>query len=37
VGVDGGSEQTVREFCGMLYRECRTCRPAEEGEGEEEE
>lgn len=32
VGADGGAEQTVREFCGMLYRECRTCRPAEEGE-----
>lgn len=37
VGLDGGSEQTVREFCGMLYRECKTCRPAEEGEEEEEE
>ncbi|KZM24699.1 hypothetical protein ST47_g4159 [Ascochyta rabiei] len=36
VGVDGGPEQTVREFCGMLYRECRMCRPVEEGEGEEE-
>ncbi|KAF9695675.1 hypothetical protein EKO04_006351 [Ascochyta lentis] len=36
VGVDGGPEQTVREFCGMLYRECRTCRPVEEGEEEEE-
>ena len=36
VGVDGGEEQMVREFCGMLYRECRTCRPAEEGEEEEE-
>lgn len=36
VGIDGGQEQTVREFCGMLYRECRTCRPAEEGEEEEE-
>ncbi|KAF2995271.1 hypothetical protein E8E13_004143 [Curvularia kusanoi] len=32
VGLDGGSEQTVRDFCGMLYRECRTCRPAEEDE-----
>ncbi|KAF1927085.1 uncharacterized protein M421DRAFT_17075, partial [Didymella exigua CBS 183.55] len=32
VGIDGGSEQTVREFCGMLYRECRTCRPVEGGE-----
>ncbi|KAJ4987106.1 hypothetical protein SVAN01_07394 [Stagonosporopsis vannaccii] len=32
VGLDGGPEQTVREFCGMLYRECRTCRPAEAGE-----
>ena len=37
VGLDGGVEQTVREFCGMLYRECRTCRPAEEEEEEEEE
>ena len=36
VGLDGGPEQTVREFCGMLYRECRTCRPAEEGEEDEE-
>lgn len=36
VGLDGGSEQTVREFCGMLYRECRTCRPAEESEEEKE-
>jgi hypothetical protein len=36
VGLDGGPEQTVREFCGMLYRECRTCRPAEEGEDDEE-
>lgn len=32
VGLDGGADQTVREFCGMLYRECRTCRPAEEDE-----
>lgn len=38
VGLDGGPDQTVREFCGMLYRECRTCRPVEEGEeGEEDE
>ena len=37
VGLDGGVEQTVREFCGMLYRECRTCRPAEDGDEEEEE
>lgn len=37
VGLDGGCEQTVREFCGMLYRECRTCRPAEEGDEEEDE
>ncbi|KAJ4410133.1 hypothetical protein N0V91_002142 [Didymella pomorum] len=37
VGFDGGMEQTVREFCGMLYRECRTCRPAEEGEEEEDQ
>ncbi|KAH6644492.1 hypothetical protein C7974DRAFT_299872 [Boeremia exigua] len=36
VGLDGGPEQTVRDFCGMLYRECKTCRPAEEGEEEEE-
>ncbi|KAF3041056.1 hypothetical protein E8E12_000967 [Didymella heteroderae] len=36
VGVDGGAEQTVREFCGMLYRQCRTCRPVEEGEEGEE-
>ena len=35
VGLDGGSEQTVREFCGMLYRECRVCRP-EEGEHNED-
>ncbi|KAJ8110074.1 hypothetical protein OPT61_g6977 [Boeremia exigua] len=35
VELDGGPEQTVREFCGMLYRECTTCRPAEEGEEEE--
>lgn len=37
VGLDGGCEQTVREFCGMLYRECRTCQPAEEGDEDEEE
>jgi hypothetical protein len=37
VGLDGGSEQTVREFCEMLYHKCRTCRPAEEGEDEEED
>lgn len=37
VGVDGGCEQTVREFCGMLYRECKICRPVEEGDEEEEE
>lgn len=36
VGVDGGLEQTVREFCGMLYRECKTCRSAEEDEDGEE-
>lgn len=36
VGLDGGPEQTVREFCGMLYRECRTCRPAEEGEDDDD-
>lgn len=36
VGLDGGSEQTVREFCGMLYRECRICRPVEEGDDEDE-
>lgn len=36
VGLDGGPEQTVREFCGMLYRECMVCRPAEEGEDEED-
>jgi hypothetical protein len=35
VGLDGTSEQTVREFCGMLYRECRVCRPEEVGEDEE--
>jgi len=36
VGLDGGPERTVREFCGMLYRECRTCRPVEEGEEDDE-
>lgn len=36
VGLDGGPEQTVREFCGMLYRDCRTCRPVEEDEEDEE-
>lgn len=35
VGLDGGPEQTVREFCGMLYRECKVCRP-EEGEDTED-
>lgn len=35
VGLDGGPEQTVREFCGMLYRECATCHPIEDGGDEE--
>ncbi|KAF2828078.1 hypothetical protein CC86DRAFT_369223 [Ophiobolus disseminans] len=29
VGLDGGEDVTVREFCGMLYRNCRVCRPNE--------
>lgn len=36
VGVDGGEEMTVREFCGKLYQECRICRPdLEESEDDE--
>jgi hypothetical protein len=30
VGLDGGSEVTVREFCGFLYKECGVCKPVEE-------
>jgi hypothetical protein len=36
VGVDGGPEMTVREFCGMLYQGCRICRPEMESEDEED-
>lgn len=39
VGLDGGEDVTVREFCGMIYRECRICRPElyEDGtEGEDD-
>jgi hypothetical protein len=36
VGVDGGPEMTVREFCGKLYQGCRVCRPEIESEDEEE-
>jgi hypothetical protein len=36
VGVDGGPDMTVREFCGMLYQGCRICRPEMESEDEGE-
>jgi hypothetical protein len=35
VGVDGGPEMTVREFCGKLYQGCRVCRPETESDDEE--
>lgn len=28
VGLDGGADVTVREFCAKLYRQCRVCRVA---------
>jgi len=35
VALDGGPDVTVREFCGMLYRQCRICKPLLDGEDEE--
>jgi len=36
IGPDGGPEVTVRDFCGMLYQQCPTCRPELADEDEEE-
>jgi hypothetical protein len=35
VGLDGGAEITVREFCVKLYQECHVCRPELESEDED--